>query len=229
MKSPIRFKLVIVLVVIVLLGAAGCAGSDAATSPSEIASPVVPTTAPTIPPTPVPTEIPASTALPTPAPTEITDAGDSCLIGRWIVTDMSPYFQSAFEGTSLTYEGSAGNAWYQFNRDGSILIEAIQFTQFATAKIDTTEIPMEVILDGVGFASYRVEGNKVIFNNQKTSSLVFQAEVFGERTDLQAGLLGDAASGEVAFLYECVGRNELQLTPPLDGYEVFPILLERYE
>lgn len=229
MKISIRFKLVIVLIVIVLLGAAGCAGSDAATSPPEISSPVVPTTAPTIPPTPVPTEIPASTAVPTPAPTEITDAGGSCLVGRWIITDMSPYFQSAFEGTTITYEGSTGNAWYQFNREGSFLLEAIEFTQFASVKIGMNEISMEVVLDGVAFASYRVEGNKVIFNDQRTSGLVFEAEIFGERTDLQAGLLGDEASGEVAYLYECVGSNELHLTPPLEGYEVFPILLERYE
>jgi len=229
MKPFNRFQIFLLFGGIFLLAAAGCAGSGDSPALPEVSSPAAPTAVPTFPPTPVPTEAPLPTAVPTPLLTDTPDVAKSCLIGRWIVTDMSPYFQTAFEGTDITYQGTSGNAWYQFNLDGSILLEAIEFTQSASIKVGTTEIPMDVILDGVGFASYRIEGNKVIFDNQQTSGIVFQVEVFGERTDLEAALLGDAAKGEVAFLYECVGSNQLQLTPPLNDYAVFPILLERYE
>lgn len=225
MNTIVRLSKPLALLAVLLL-LAGCAGNSTTSTPAQSA----PTTVPTPAPTAVPTEAVAPTPLPTAAATNTPEVADACLIGRWIVADLSPYFQTALEGTDITFVGSSGNAWYQFNRDGSVFLEAIQFTQSTTIKTDTLDVPVDIIMDGPGFASYRVEeAGKIIFSDQQSSSLVFEVEVFGERTDLDTlGLLGDPALSESVFLYECQGSNRLLLTPPLKNYEVFPIILERY-
>lgn len=166
----------------------------------------------------------------------VPNAVDPCVVGRWIITDMSPYFQSGleyfqrtFEGISLTFEGSSGNGWYQFNQDGSVVIETVDFAQYVKGKFDVVEIPMAMFMKGVVYASYRTEDNKVIFSNPQENDFVFQIEIVGQRFDYPTGLLGDENGEEVVFLYECVGSNELRLTPPLNNYGVLPILLERDE
>lgn len=183
--------------------------------------------------TPLPTSTPLPTATPVPMPTEAAtlpaERVDSCLVGRWIVSDASPYFQTAFQGTDIVLGGTSGNAWYNFGEAGIFLLEAIQFAQSAAVKTDVGEVPVDVVMDGIALARYRVEGDKVFFREQSVTSLVFQVEAFGETLDLDpAGLLGDAAAGETAFLFECVGADRLLLTPPLDNYGVFPLVLERY-
>ncbi len=222
-------RLVYTAALIFLLGLTACTGSDGSPSLPEVPTTAPPTMAATIPPpTTAPTEAPPPTSAPTPTEADSSDPDDSCLIGRWIVTDMAPYFLTAFEDIEVKYEGTSGNAWYQFNRDGTVLIEAIDFTQSFTIQTSGANVPADIILDTISFAKYRIEGNKVYFSEQTLSDTVFQIEIFGERTDLEAYLLGDPAAGETAFLYECVGSNQLYLTPPLKNYEVFPVILERY-
>lgn len=183
--------------------------------------------------TPLPTSTPLPTATPASTPTQVatlpTERVESCLVGRWIVADASPYFQTAFQGTDITLSGTSGNAWYNFGEAGIFLLEAIQFTQSAAVKTDGGEVPVDVVIDGISLARYRVEGDKVFFREQSVTSLVFQVEAFGEVIDLDpTGLVGDTAAGETAFLFECVGADRLLLTPPLNDYAVFPLVLERY-
>ncbi|MCX7976715.1 MAG: hypothetical protein N2646_06545 [Bellilinea sp.] len=208
-----------------LIGA-GCTGSAETTTESELPTASPPTLAPTLP----PTTIPSPTIQPTREETPVPEILETCIIGRWIVADAAPYFQTAYEGTDIIYNGTSGNAWYQFNLDGTVLFEAVQFTQSSTIKSGSVEVPVEVTIDGPGFADYRIEEiGKIIFSNTQSSSIFMEVEVFGEREVLDTiGLLGDPAADQSVFLYECQGENRLLLTPPLKNYEVFPLILERY-
>ncbi len=181
----------------------------------------------------MPTQTESPTEIPTPLPAETTAPDlvlDPCIIGRWAVVDAAPYFQTAFEGTDITYVGTSGNAWYQFNPLGQLFFEAIQFTQTASIKAGSTDVLLDVIIDGPGFADYRIEEiGKIIFSNVQSSSITLEVEIFDERNLLDtAGLFGDPSAVETVFLYECQGDNRLLLTPPLNNYAVFPLILERY-
>ncbi|GIV62872.1 MAG: hypothetical protein KatS3mg045_0211 [Bellilinea sp.] len=228
MKILRRF-LILVMAGVVVLAAAACAGGGDAESPAVSASPIVPTERPS----PMPTQTESPTEIPTPLPAETTAPDlvlDPCIIGRWAVVDAAPYFQTAFEGTDITYVGTSGNAWYQFNPLGQLFFEAIQFTQTASIKAGSTDVLLDVIIDGPGFADYRIEEiGKIIFSNVQSSSITMEVEIFDERTLLDtAGLFGDPSAVETVFLYECQGDNRLLLTPPLNNYAVFPLILERY-
>ncbi len=228
MKILQRF-LILVMAGVVVLAAAACAGGGDAESPAVSASPIVPTERPS----PMPTQTESPTEIPTPLPAETTAPDlvlDPCIIGRWAVVDAAPYFQTAFEGTDITYVGTSGNAWYQFNPLGQLFFEAIQFTQTASIKAGSTDVLLDVIIDGPGFADYRIEEiGKIIFSNVQSSSITLEVEIFDERNLLDtAGLFGDPSAVETVFLYECQGDNRLLLTPPLNNYAVFPLILERY-
>ncbi len=221
--------LIILLTTVVAAGLSACTGSGDSGSLPEIPSPIIPTALPS----PVPTQTAPPTEVPSPLPTETTAPDlvlEPCIIGRWVVVDAAPYFQTAFEGTDITYVGTSGNAWYQFNPMGQLFFEAIQFTQTASIKAGSTDVLMDVIIDGPGFADYRVEEiGKIVFSNVASSSVTLEVEIFGERELLDTvGLFGDPAAAETVFLYDCQGSNRLLLTPPLKNYDVFPLILERY-
>lgn len=135
--------------------------------------------------TPLPTSTPLPTATPVPRPTEAAtlpaERVESCLVGRWIVSDASPYFQTAFQGTDIVLGGTSGNAWYNFGEAGIFLLEAIQFAQSAAVKTDVGEVPVDVVMDGIALARYRVEGDKVFFREQSVTSLVFQVKHLAKR------------------------------------------------
>lgn len=211
--------------VLSLIGA-GCTGSAGTTTESEVPAASPPTLAPTVP----PTALPSPTVQPTSEATPVPEILESCIIGRWIVADAAPYFQTAYEGTDIVYNGTSGNAWYQFNLDGTVLFEAVQFTQSSTIQSGSVDVPVDVTIDGPGFADYRIEEiGKIIFSNTQSASIYMQVEVFGESQVLDTiGLLGDPAADQTVFLYECQGKDRLLLTPPLKNYEVFPLILERY-
>lgn len=211
--------------VLSLIGA-GCTGSAGTTTESAMPTVSPPTLAPTLPPTALPSPTVQSTSEATPVPEIL----ESCIIGRWIVADAAPYFQTAYEDTDIVYKDTTGNAWYQFNLDGTVLFEAVQFTQSSTIQSGSVEVPVDVTIDGPGFADYRIEEiGKIIFSNTQSASIYMQVEVFGESQVLDTiGLLGDPAADQTVFLYECQGEDRLLLTPPLKNYEVFPLILERY-
>ncbi|MFN7036608.1 MAG: hypothetical protein ACK4SN_09585 [Bellilinea sp.] len=224
-----RFLMVLLSAMLAVVGLAGCAGGGDSGSLPESPLPGVPTAAPS----PVPTQTALPTEVPSPVPTETTAPDlvlDACIIGRWAVVDAAPYFQTAFEGTDITFVGTAGNAWYQFNPLGQVFFEAVRFSQTSSIKAGSTDVLLDVAIDGMGFADYRIEEvGKVIFSNVKSDSVYMEIEVFGEREILSSvDLLGDPSAAETVFLYDCQGSNRLLLTPPLKNYEVFPIVLERY-
>lgn len=55
--------------------------------------------------TPLPTPTPLPTATPVPMPTEAAtlpaERVESCLVGRWMVSDASSYFQTAFQAEAF--------------------------------------------------------------------------------------------------------------------------------
>lgn len=209
MKFPSTFS-ILVLLAILPLAACSLPGSS---TPEPTPAAVVPVTP----------GIPTDAASP-----EI----DLCLVGEWKVVNMSAYMITAMEAAyiQLEYQFSSGQALYVFSTDGVFLIQADQRSENYVMKFDSggvvVDVPISVSIDGFGSARYSASGGRVEFTNMSSSGLVFETTVF-EETQSMDFWAADDPSATAVFLYECVGADTLHLTPPINDYAVFPVVLER--
>lgn len=177
---------------------------------------------------PIPSVIPITPALPTEPSTDLpSGAIDPCLVGDWKLVDVSAYMITSMEsaGIPIEYEFSSGEAFYVFSTDGLFLLQANQYTQNFVLK-SVTDVPITISLDGVGSANYSASEGRVEFTNMSSPGLVFEVTVFDETESLDFWALDDPSATSV-FLYECIGTDTLHLTPPINDYAVFPVILQR--
>ncbi|MEZ0396063.1 MAG: hypothetical protein ABWK53_06505 [Anaerolineales bacterium] len=181
---------------------------------------------------PVATEPVVATITPDVATIPASGAIDPCLVGEWRLVDMSAYMITAMESADIQveYEFSSGQAFYVFSVDGIFLIQADQRTENYVMKFDSggtvTDIPISISIDGVGSARYSASDGQVTFTNTSSSGLLFELSVLGESQYIDFWAI-DESGAETVFLYECIGTDTLHLTPPINSYEVFPVILQR--
>ncbi len=206
------FPLFSILALLAVLSLAGCSLTGPA-APEPTLVPVIPAT-PTVPP-----ETPSA---------EI----DPCLVGEWKVVDMSAYMITAMEAADiqLEYQFSSGQALYVFSVDGVFLLQADQRSENYVMKFDSggvvLDVPISVSIDGFGSARYSASGGRLEFTNMSSGGLVFEATVFDDTQNMDFWAADDPSATTV-FLYECIGADTLHLTPPINEYAVFPVILER--
>ncbi len=193
--------------------------------------------------TPVPqkTETPAP-PQPTPAPTEAATqapAGGSasnCPVGKWQVTDLSAYFTSLqsliAQGTDMTLTGGSisGTAWFEFKDDGTLSLNATDFTQGFTAKTkvlnQTVEIPASLKINGSSQAKYTADGGQITVTGQQIGTLKISVDLMGSSTDVPNTLLGEQNT-TTTYQYACPTADTLSLKVQTAGMDLAPLTLTR--
>jgi len=176
---------------------AGCSSAasltPAATLPLSLPSPAtteVPEPTPTgpsaptrlpSPPTLAPTEAPEPTpTVPDEAPTEKTE----CLVGTWRVENLLELAQVVFLGAGggvpddLAIGG--GDLALSFGQGGEAVFAYNQLTMTGEISAGGTTLPLQIVVNGRGQASYAIEGATVTFSNLEAADLTVETSVGGQ-------------------------------------------------
>lgn len=171
------------------------------------------------------------TAAPSPA-------ASSCLVGKWQLTDFTSYFDSVGStitsssklDVTVTNKGTTGDAWFQFNSDGTAEVSGDNFTQSfemtSTANGSNLDTPASVTIDGTSQANYSVAADQITFNDQQPGDMKVTITIMGNTTDASDVFLGQAGTPE-QYIYTCSDANTLSLKVVSTKLDLAPIILTR--
>jgi hypothetical protein len=186
---------------VVAMVLAGCS-SAANLTPAATLPPSLPTLAPTEVPAPIPTAPSAPTQLPSPptlAPTEVPEPTPTvpdeaptekteCLVGTWRVENLLELAQLVFLGGGAGVPDdlaiSGGELALSFGQGGEAVFAYNQLTMTGAISAGGTTLPLQVVVNGRGQASYAIEGATMTFSNLEAADLTVGTSVGGQPAPL---------------------------------------------
>lgn len=146
-------------------------------TPTAPSAPTQPPSPPTLAPTAVPEPTPT---VPDEAPTEKTE----CLVGMWRVENLLQLAQLVFLGAGAGAPDDlaigGGELALRFGPDGEAVFAYNQLTITGEISAGGTRLPLQIVVNGRGQASYAIEGATVTFSNLEAADLTVETSVGGQ-------------------------------------------------
>jgi hypothetical protein len=161
-------------------------------------------------------------------------APGSCLVGKWQISDFTSYFNSVGSKVSsssksdvtIANKGVTGNAWFEFNSDGTAKVSGDNFTQSFDMTASGLDIPASVTINGASQAKYTVSADQITFTEQQAGDMKIIVTVMGNTTDDSNAFLGQTGTDE-QYLFTCPDANTLTLKVVTAKLDLAPITLTR--
>jgi hypothetical protein len=127
---------------------------------------------------------------------------------------------------TIANKGVTGNAWFEFNSDGTAKVSGDNFTQSFDMTASGLDIPASVTINGASQAKYTVSADQITFTDQQAGDMKIIVTVMGNTTDDSNAFLGQTGTDE-QYLFTCPDANTLTLKVVTAKLDFAPITLTR--